>query len=78
VQERRQIYTRSWNEYLKEETSLERPRLRWEDNIIMDLKKRQKDLHWIHLAEDRKNIPALLNKVIRLRVSQSVRNVITN
>jgi hypothetical protein len=40
VQERRQIYTRSWNEYLKEETSLGRPRLRWEDNIIMDLKKK--------------------------------------
>jgi hypothetical protein len=71
------MHTRSWCEYLKEETSLERPRLRWKDNIIMDLKK-QEDKHWIHLAEDRKNCPALLNTIMGLRVSQSVENFIIN
>jgi len=34
----------------------------------MDLKKRQKESQWIHLAEDRKNCPAVSNAVMRLRV----------
>ena len=46
-----------WCEYLKEETSLGRLRLRWEDNIKMDFKaKGRKIVNWIHLVEDRKKL----------------------
>jgi len=48
---------------------LGRPSLRWEDNIIMNLRK----IGWegvdcIHLAQDRDQWWALVNTVIKLRV----------
>jgi hypothetical protein len=49
--------------------SLERPRLRWEDGIKMDLG----DIgcggvEWMHLAQDRDRWRAVVNAVMNLRV----------
>jgi hypothetical protein len=45
------------------------PRLRWEDNIKMDImEKRFGDVDWIYLAQDRDRWPALVNTVMNLRV----------
>ena len=47
---------------------LGRPRLRWEDNIKMDLQDLGcGDLDWIELAEDRDRWRALVNGVMNLR-----------
>jgi hypothetical protein len=49
---------------------LGRPRLRWEDNIKMDLGEIGfGDVVWIHLAQDRDRWRALVNTVMNLRVS---------
>jgi len=48
---------------------LGRPRLRWEDNINMDLQEvRCGCMDWIELAQDRDKWRALLNAVMNLRV----------
>jgi hypothetical protein len=48
---------------------LGRPRLRWEDNIKMDLRKIGIDgANWIELAQDRVQWRACLNTVVNLRV----------
>jgi hypothetical protein len=48
---------------------LGRPRLRWEDNIIMDLREiGWGDMDWIDLAQDRDQWRALVNTVMNLRV----------
>jgi len=48
---------------------LGRPRLRWEDNIKMDLQEvGYGGLDWIEMAEDRSRWRALLNAVMNLRV----------
>jgi hypothetical protein len=48
---------------------LRRPRLRWEDNIKMDLKEIGIDgVNWIRLAQDRAQWRAFVNMVINLRV----------
>jgi hypothetical protein len=48
---------------------LGRPRRRWEDNIIMDLREIGfGDVDWIHLAQDRGRWRALVNTVMNLRV----------
>jgi hypothetical protein len=48
---------------------LGRPRLRWEDNIKMDLREiRFGDVDWIHLAQDRDRWRALVNTVMNFRV----------
>ena len=48
---------------------LTRPRLRWEENIKMDLQEvGWEDMDWIDLAEDRERWRALLNAVMNLRV----------
>jgi hypothetical protein len=48
---------------------LGRPRLRWEDNITMDLREIGfGDVDWIHLAQDRDRWRALVNTVMNLRV----------
>jgi hypothetical protein len=47
----------------------ERPRRRWEDNILMDLKEiGVGDVNWIHLAQDRDRWRALVNTVMNFRV----------
>jgi hypothetical protein len=48
---------------------LGRPRLRWEGNIIMDLKEIVIDgANWIRLAQDRVQWRAFVNTVMNLRV----------
>jgi hypothetical protein len=46
-----------------------RPRRRWEDNIIMDLREIWwKAVDWMQLAQDRYQWRALVNTVMNLRV----------
>jgi hypothetical protein len=46
-----------------------KPRRRWEDNIIMDLREiRWGGIDWIDLAQDRDRWRALMNTVMNLRV----------
>jgi hypothetical protein len=48
---------------------LGRPRRRWEDDIKMDLRETGfGDVDWIHLAQDRDRLRALVNAVMNLRV----------
>jgi hypothetical protein len=50
-------------------TSLGRPRRRWEDNIIMDLREIGRGgMDWIDLAQDRDQWRALVKTVMNLRV----------
>jgi hypothetical protein len=51
----------------EEKRPLGRPRLRWEDNIKMDLQ--EVGMDWIKLAEDRDKWQALVNAVMNLQVS---------
>jgi hypothetical protein len=49
---------------------LRRPRLRWEDNIKMDLREIGfGGVDWIHLAQDRGRLRVLVNTVMNLRVA---------
>ena len=49
---------------------LGRPRRRWEDNIKMDLQEVGcGGMDWIELAQDRDSWRALVNAVMKLRVS---------
>jgi hypothetical protein len=49
--------------------SLGRPRRRWEDNILMDLRAIGFGaVGWIHWAQDRDRWRALVNTVMNLRV----------
>jgi hypothetical protein len=46
---------------------LGRPRLRWEDNIKTDLRETGfGDVDWIHWAQDRERLRALVNTVMNL------------
>jgi hypothetical protein len=48
----------------------ERRRLRWEDNIKLDLREMRIDgVNWIRLAQDRVQWWAFVNTVMNLRVS---------
>jgi hypothetical protein len=48
---------------------LGRPRHRWEDNIRMDLSEIGWEVvDWIHRAQDRHQLQALVNTVMNLRV----------
>jgi len=48
---------------------LDRPRFRWQDNIMMDLQAVGcEDMNCIELAEDRERWRALVNAVMNLRV----------
>jgi len=47
-----------------------RPRCKWEDNIIMDLKEIGiKTRNWVNLAQDRVYSRPLVNAALNLRVS---------
>jgi hypothetical protein len=49
---------------------LRRPRLRWEDNIKMDLQEVEwEGVDWIDMAQDRDRWRALVSAVMNLRVS---------
>jgi hypothetical protein len=47
---------------------LRRPRLRWEDNIKMDVQKVFKGREWIDLAVDRDSCWAVVNAVMNVRL----------
>ena len=53
----------------EEKRPLGRPRLRWEDNIKMDLQELEcGGMDWIELAQDKDRWRALVNAVMNLRV----------
>ena len=55
------------------------PRVRWEDNIKMDLQEVGcGDMDRIELAQDRDSWQALVNAVMNLRVSYSTGNFLTS
>ena len=66
--ERRGVY-RVWVGELEGKRPLGRPRLRWEDNIKMDLQEVVcGGMDWIELAQNRDRWQALVNAVMKLRV----------
>jgi hypothetical protein len=53
----------------RKKRSLGRPRHKWEDGIIMDLRETGwEGVDWIHLAQDRDQCHASVNTVMNLRV----------
>jgi hypothetical protein len=53
---------------------LERPRRRWEDNIMLDHREIvMNEENWILLAQDRVQLRACVNMVMNLRVSEESR-----
>jgi hypothetical protein len=62
-----------------EKGPLGRPRLRWGDDIKMDLQEMGYGLmDWIDLAQDRDSWRALVNAVINVRFLQNVGNFLTS
>ena len=58
---------------------LGRPRLRWEDNIKMDLQEVGcEGMNWIDLTQNRDRWQALLNAVMNRRVLYNVGNFTTS
>jgi hypothetical protein len=58
---------------------LGRPRLRWEDNIKMDLQEVGcGGIDWIELAQERDSWLALVTAVMNLRVPSNVGNFLTS
>jgi len=56
-----------------------RPRLRWEDNIKMDLQEVKGGCEdWMELAQDRDRWRALVSTVMGLRVPKNAGNFLTN
>ena len=66
---RREAFTGFWWGLPEGKRPLWIPKLRWEDNIKMDLQEVGcGDIDWIELAQDREKWQALVNGVINLRV----------
>jgi hypothetical protein len=64
------IHAGYWWGNQKERDPLGRPRRRWVDNIKMDLREIGRDgMDWMDMAHDRDQWRALLNTVLKLRVS---------
>jgi hypothetical protein len=62
----------------EEKRPLGRPRRRWEDNIIMDVREiGWGGMDWIDLAQDRDQWRALVNTVMNLRVQTNVRKFLS-
>ena len=63
------MYTGFWYGNLRERDLFWRPRLRWEDNIKMDLDEVGcGGMDWIELAQDRDRWRAIVNAVMNLWV----------
>jgi hypothetical protein len=59
--------------------TLGRPRLRWEDNIRLDLQEvGYRGMDWIELAQDRDRWQAIVNAVMNLRVPYIEENFLTS
>jgi hypothetical protein len=58
---------------------LGRPRRRWENNIKMDLREMVRNVvDWIDLSQDRDQWRALVNTIMKLRVSQEAENFLAS
>ena len=58
---------------------LGRPKLRWKDNIMMDLQKMGREgMDWIDLDQDRDRWRALVHAVMNLRVPYNAGNFLTS
>jgi hypothetical protein len=65
----REVFTGFWLGGPERKRPLGRPRLRWEDNIKMDLREIGIDgANWIRLAQDRFHWRDFVNTVMNLRV----------
>jgi hypothetical protein len=53
---------------LKGKRPLERPRRRWEDGVKMDLREIGWGVEWVHLAQDRDRLRAVVNAVMNLQI----------
>jgi hypothetical protein len=54
---------------------LGRPRRRWEDGTIMDLREiGWESVEWIHLGQDRNRWPVFVNMVMNLQVLRHIVN----
>ena len=77
--ESRSLYRIIWWGNLREREHLEDPRLRWEDNIKIDLQEEEcEGMDWIDLAQDRDKLRALVNAVMSLRIPQNAGNFLTS
>jgi hypothetical protein len=57
---------------------LRRPKLRWEDNIKMNIQEVGRGgMDWIQLAQDRGRWRALVNAVMNIRVPKNAGNFLT-
>ena len=64
-----EFYTGFWWEKPEGKRPLGRPRLRWEDNIKMDLQEVEcGSMDWIDLTQDSGRWLALVNAVMNIRV----------
>jgi ribosome biogenesis protein Nip4 len=61
-----------------EKRPLERPELRWEDNIRTDLREiGWKDVDWMQMVQDRDKWRSLVNTVMKLRIPQKAGTSLT-
>jgi hypothetical protein len=72
------VYTEFWWGKLKRLRPLGKPRIRWKNNIKIDLKEFVNgDIHWIDLFHDKDNWWSLVNLVVKIRVLQNAGDVIS-
>jgi hypothetical protein len=64
------MYTKCWSEKPDRKRPLGRLRLRWEDNIKIDLREMGwKIMDWIHLSQDRNQWRDLVKTVMNFQIS---------
>jgi hypothetical protein len=58
---------------------LARPRRRWEDNIIMNLRETGwEGVDWMRMAQEREQLLAVVNTVMKFWISQNAENFLTS
>jgi hypothetical protein len=55
-----------------------RSRHRWEDNIKLNIKIMYENVNWMHLTQNRRQLRALVNVIMNLRVPLKARNFSAN